>query len=82
MYRSEYSSYDSYAIKKEIAKQLQELPNDLNELREIFEDERLIEEKVRLLANRQISIFKSPVTQQNWENFLSDVVKSEIQAYI
>ena len=39
MYRSEYSSYDSYAIKKEIAKQLQELPNDLNELREIFEDQ-------------------------------------------
>jgi ATP-dependent exoDNAse (exonuclease V) alpha subunit len=41
-------------------------------LREIFEDERLIEEKVRLLANRQISSFKSPVTQQNWENFLYD----------
>ena len=41
-------------------------------LREIFEDERLIEEKVRHLANRQISNFKSPVTQQNWENFLYD----------
>ncbi len=41
-------------------------------LREIFEDERLIEEKVRLLANRQISNFKSPVTQQNWESFLYD----------
>lgn len=42
-------------------------------LREVFEDERLIEEKVRNLANRQISSFKSPVTQSNWENFLYDV---------
>lgn len=41
-------------------------------LRDIFDDERLIEEKVRQLANRQISNFKSPVTQQNWENFLFD----------
>lgn len=39
-------------------------------LRGVFEDERLIEEKVRSLANRQISSLKSPVTQTNWENFL------------
>jgi exodeoxyribonuclease V alpha subunit len=41
-------------------------------LREIYEDERLIEEKVRLLANRLISNFRSPVTHQNWVNFLYD----------
>lgn len=41
-------------------------------LREVFEDERLIEEKVRNLANRQIGSFKSPVTLTNWENFLYD----------
>jgi len=41
-------------------------------LRDIYEDERLIEEKVRQLANRTITNFKSPVTQQNWESFLYD----------
>ena len=41
-------------------------------VREIFEDERLIEEKVRQLANRHISNFKRPVTQQHWEDFLYD----------
>lgn len=38
MYRADYSNYGSYTIKNEIAKQVQELPNDLKELREIFED--------------------------------------------
>ncbi|MCD8176239.1 MAG: AAA family ATPase [Tannerellaceae bacterium] len=46
-------------------------------LREIYEDERLIEENVRQLVNRQITTFKSPVTQQNWFNFLY-VAKSKI----
>ena len=39
MYRTDYSNYDSYTIKREIAQQVQQLPNDLNELREIFEDQ-------------------------------------------
>lgn len=39
MYRIDYSNYDSYTIKQEVAKQVQQLPNDLNELREIFEDQ-------------------------------------------
>jgi ATP-dependent exoDNAse (exonuclease V) alpha subunit len=67
-------NFESYA---ETLKESLVLRKDSDEnlylyLREIFEDERLIEEKVRQLANRQISNFKSPVTQQNWESFLYD----------
>ncbi|MBR8535113.1 AAA family ATPase [Carboxylicivirga sediminis] len=36
----------------------------------IFEDERLIEENCRLLANREITQFKSPVTERNWFDYL------------
>lgn len=39
-------------------------------LRQVFEDERYIEEKARQMANRVISSFKSPVTEKNWYNFL------------
>ncbi len=36
----------------------------------IFEDERLIEENCRSLANREITQFKSPVTERNWFDYL------------
>jgi len=38
--------------------------------RHIYEDERLIEEKVRELARRQVGNIKSPVTSKNWQQFL------------
>lgn len=41
-------------------------------LKGVYEDERLIEEKVRQLSNRQINNFRSPVTHENWINFLYD----------
>lgn len=40
--------------------------------RQIFEDERLIEEKSRELARRQVGNFKSPVTSKNWQQYLYD----------
>ncbi|MCT7554957.1 ATP-dependent DNA helicase [Aliarcobacter butzleri] len=40
--------------------------------RKIYEDERLIETNVRKLVNREIGHFKSPVTHDNWMNFLYD----------
>lgn len=67
-------NFDSYATTLKEALVLRE-DKDSNlylYLREIFDDERLIEDKVRQLANRQITNFKSPVTQKNWENFLYD----------
>ncbi|TDP61177.1 ATP-dependent DNA helicase [Flavobacterium dankookense] len=41
-------------------------------LKTVYEDERLIEEKIRDLTKRQIGNFKSPVTDKNWQNFLYD----------
>lgn len=67
-------NFDSYAEKLKEALVLRKDKADslYLYLRDIFEDERLIEDKVRSLANRQIANFKSPVTRQNWINFLYD----------
>lgn len=66
-----FSSY-SETLKDLIVQRKDKDDNLYLYLRDIYEDERLIEEKVRQLANRQISNFRSPVTHQNWVNFLYD----------
>jgi exodeoxyribonuclease V alpha subunit len=74
LFEFKMKNFESYAdtLKESLVLRKDSDENLYLYLREIYEDERLIEEKVRLLANRQISNFKSPVTQQNWENFLYD----------
>jgi len=39
-------------------------------LKEVYEDERLIESHIREMAKRQITKFVSPVTERNWKDFL------------
>lgn len=67
-------NFDSYAkkLKEALVLRRDKADNLYLYLRDVYDDERLIEDKVRNLANRQITNFKSPVTQQNWINFLYD----------
>jgi exodeoxyribonuclease V alpha subunit len=39
-------------------------------LKHVYEDERIIENQIRSLANRPYITFKSPVTQNHWHGFL------------
>lgn len=41
-------------------------------LNEVFEDERVIEKEVRELAKRPDIVFKFPVTEEHWHDFLYD----------
>lgn len=41
-------------------------------LRSVYEDERLIEQELRALANRPDISFRSPVTAKHWQSYLHD----------
>lgn len=41
-------------------------------LKTVYEDEREVEQQIRLLAKRPDIAFKSPMTEKNWHNFLYD----------
>lgn len=54
-------------------------------LRTVYEDERLIERELRALANRPDITFRSPVTEQHWQNYLrasnSPIARANPQTY-
>lgn len=67
-------NFESYAerLKEALVLRKDKDENLFLYLREIFNDERLIEAKVRLLVKRDVSNFQSPVTRKNWVSFLFD----------
>lgn len=73
-YEFKKRNFDSYndTLKQVITKRTDPDGNIYLYLKDVFDDERFIEEKVREMNNRRITSFKSPVTEKNWHDFLYD----------
>ncbi|RFM35033.1 AAA family ATPase [Chitinophaga silvisoli] len=71
-YEFKKRNFDSYEpeLSKVIFKRPDSIGNHYLYLKNIFDDERFIEEKIKHLAKQKISSIRSPVTEKNWHDFL------------